>query len=263
MTPDDRLLQELSGYSRSALFEALGAHSNCEIDDNLILLKSLNLVVTCKVSGIQDLFGSLKMTPINIVLGSLNKDFQPIGFDIAGLGKSPSAAIENGVSQWVDGAVPSVKAAFSRSGEDAPGVFVGEIGHYDPANPPADTSACWRMYLGQYTIGVIGHSGGQQLLADQLERQHLISLLRPSLSALHHIDRDVNYCWLKLYLARRPDGEAAGECSLNEDVLEGGVDALRRFTWPDFSPIMAFVRQYAIFKRIPCEELGEPPQGVS
>jgi hypothetical protein len=197
----------------------------------------------------QDVFEELRMTPIELVIGSVNNDFVPTRFALDGFGQTMMESVRNALSQWTTGAAPLLLAAFGPSGGYTP-----EIIEEDTTIPGANgaPNACWRMYLGQHTTGVIGLKGGSSFLSAHIQQHHLLSLLGPSLKVLQNIGEQVNYCWLNMYLSRDQGGSVNTECTLNDSALAGGAEALQNFAWPDFDPTFAFVRQYGILKRIPC-----------
>lgn len=259
MTPKDTVPLDFADFVNMAMLETLKPHVDCANEDGLIVLRPLRIVIACKAGETKDVFGDLRMTQIDIVVGSMDQLFDPHRYTLVGVGKSAGESIQGGVAQWVEGTLPMLKAVFGEPGGETPGVMIGEIAHFNPAQPSLETSACWRGYWGQYEIEVLGMDGGAQKVAAQLEKQPLADLVRPALGALHHVEPDTEYCWLNLMLGRPLDSPTTVDCLLNNEPLPGGAEALAAFEWPDFSPMMAIVRQYAIFKRIGCDELPEPP----
>lgn len=236
---------DVAGFARSVLMEFLRPHVECKIVEEQVLVPPLGLAFSCEVAPSQDVFDELRMTPLALVVASAAGGFEPTRFTLNGYGKTMMESIRNALSQWVTGAAPILLAAFGEPGAYAPDVIVEETG------AGADSS-CWRMYLGQHTTGVIGLKGGSSLLSEQIEQHHLVTMLGPALKALLEIDPAVNTCWLKMALTRDASGAVSSECLLNEAPLEGGAEALLKFEWPEFEPTLAFIRQYAVFRRIPC-----------
>ncbi len=159
------------------------------------------------------------------------EDYFPGGLKevLAGIGETLEDKVNSTLNNLLSVTLPPILDAFTDSHN--PQLDFTENNH--------GREILWHPKLGNY--------GFQGKWEEYPENDYIFKLLKDWLQD-KLIDRKFN--WLKIYIAKQPDGSITGDCSLNNDFCEDGYRILEEYaqTWKNRENFIA-VKQFILFRQ--------------
>ena len=165
----------------------------------------------------------------------ISKNYLPgrLTEDLVGVGKDTRSKVNSVLDNFLKVSLPPLLEAFG----DCP------QSEFDFEIRDKGKKILWHPILGEFGFQ------GKWEEPEYPEKNHLFNIIKESIKK-HLVDSDLN--WLKIYLAKQPDGTISGECLLNNNVWEDGHNMLIEYarTWETQSTLKA-IKQFIFFRQ--CE----------
>jgi|GEM_PF-3113879 len=162
---------------------------------------------------------------------TIHKDYFPQGIEVnlAGIGTDVNDSLGSAISNYITTVFPVIIDSLSDS-------------HYPEADFFSETGG--REILWHPKLGDLFTQGQWESIP---EGEAFFTLLQNDVKD-KLMDQKLN--WLKVYVARMPNGGIITECLLNNEVWEEGVEILRDSvqTWPQ-TPAFLGIKQFMMFRR--------------
>jgi len=160
-------------------------------------------------------------------------DYFPSGLteDLVGIGQNMHEKVDSALNNFLSVTLPPILGAFTDSHQP----------ELDFATMAGDKEILWHPKLGNFGFQ------GKWDESEYPEVEYLLNIIEENLKPML---ADQKFNWLKIYLAKQPDGKISGDCSLNNKFWEEGYKVLLKYakSWPQDESFRA-IKQFILFRQ--------------
>ncbi|MDX1932358.1 MAG: DUF6348 family protein [Capsulimonadales bacterium] len=188
--------------------------------EKTLLLGVDGLLCRCEVLAVPpDLPSAIVPVGVEVILGESGRVIREV---MVGFSEDRQDAVVQAMHNWAEGVFPPIRHACASSPEKDSRV---EVCRLSARNVVTGETVDWKVILGLTQVG----GWNKEVTAGVIPTE---TLLRSLANPLTSVASDPRLHWVKVYLARQPDGEKVLECKRDNKDWAEGRSALRRLPLP-------------------------------